>query len=164
MSFCIIIRGPLGVGKTTVAKALAERLAAHYISIDEMSASHNLDETDEECIPVENFMRVNKLVLPQVFAALAAGQVVVFDGNFYYLQQLKHLEQLVDAPVYSFTLHAPLSVCVKRDSQRQQVYGVEAAATVHYAVSRVDYGINIDTENQTLTLSATGIKVLKTPD
>ncbi len=158
MSYCIIIRGPLGVGKTTVAKTLAERLAAHYISIDGVLASHDLDKSDGECIPVENFVCANKLVLPQVQTALTAGQVVVFDGNFYHQGQLTHLEQQVDVPVYGFTLQAPLSVCVERDSQRPRVYGVGAATAVYNLVSRVDYGINIDTEGQTLSQTVAEIE------
>ena len=151
MSYCIIIRGPLGVGKTTVARKLAERLEALHISIDEVLATHDLDKSDGECIPVENFIRGNELVEAQVQSALSAGQVVIFDGNFYHQQQLVHLEREVGVPVYGFTLQAPLSVCIERDAMRQHVYGEGAASAVHNLVSRVDYGINIDTEDQTLT-------------
>ena len=34
MKKLILVRGPLGVGKTTVARKLAASLNAHYISID----------------------------------------------------------------------------------------------------------------------------------
>jgi shikimate kinase len=34
MEYFVIIRGPLGVGKTTIAKRLAKQLNAKYISID----------------------------------------------------------------------------------------------------------------------------------
>ena len=151
MSYCIIIRGPLGVGKTTVAQALADRLQAHYISIDGVLATHDLDKSDGECIPVENFIRGTELVLTQVQTALSAGQVVIFDGNFYHRGQITHLERQVGVPIYGFTLQVPLSVCIERDAMRQHVYGEGAATAVHNLVSRVDYGINIDTEDQTLT-------------
>ena len=150
MSYCIIIRGPLGVGKTTVEQALADRLQTHYISIDRVMEKHDLDKSDGECIPVENFTRGNELVKVQVQSALSAGHVVIFDGNFYHQQQLVHLEQQVNVPVYGFTLQASLSVCIERDSQRQCVYGEGAATAVYILVSRVEYGINIATENQTL--------------
>ena len=157
MSYCIIIRGPLGVGKTTVARALAEQLDAHYISIDAVLDAHDLAHSDGECIPVENFVRANELAWPQVQAALAAGQVVIFDGNFYHQPQLAHLEQLVAVPVYGFTLKAPLSVCVARDSQRAQVYGVGAATAVYNLVARVEYGIPIDSTGQTLPQTVAAI-------
>ena len=52
MSNCIVIRGPLGVGKTTVARALAEQLSALYISIDQVLEDHDLLRSDGEGISV----------------------------------------------------------------------------------------------------------------
>ena len=158
MGYCVIIRGPLGVGKTTVAQALAERLGAHYISIDAVLAAHDLDQSDGECIPAENFIRANELALPQAKAALNAGQVVIFDGNFYHSQQLAQLTQQVAVPVYGFTLRAPLSVCVERDRQRQRTYGIGAATAVYTLVSRVEYGIDINTEDQTVSQTIAAIE------
>lgn len=150
--FCVIIRGPLGVGKTTIARALAQRLGAMYVSVDAVLAENGLDKVgdEDECIPVENFVRGNELVAPQVVTALAAGVPVVFDGNFYHEGQITHLMETVPAAHYVFTLKAPLDVCIARDSQRALVYGEDAAAAVHYLVSRVDYGISIDTTGKTV--------------
>ena len=36
MNYFIIIRGPLGIGKTTIAKKLKKILKAEYISMDEI--------------------------------------------------------------------------------------------------------------------------------
>ena len=36
MERSIIIRGPLGVGKSTVAKAIAKKIGGAYISVDEV--------------------------------------------------------------------------------------------------------------------------------
>jgi predicted kinase len=149
MSYCIIIRGPLGVGKTTVAQALAEQLVAYYISIDQVVTAHNLLQSDGQGISAASFVRANELVLPQVQAALDTGQVVIFDGNFYHQEPITHLEQQLSVPVHVFTLQAPLSICVERDRQRQCVYGIAAATAVYNMVSRVEYGINIDTTDQT---------------
>jgi predicted kinase len=157
MSYCIIIRGPLGVGKTAVAQALAEQLTAYYISIDQVLTAHNLLQSDGEGISVNCFLRANELVLPEVKAILDTGQVVIFDGNFYHQEPITHLEQQLPVPVYVFTLHAPLSVCVERDSHRKDVYGIAAAATVYNMVSRVEYGTYIDTTDQTLTQTMAAI-------
>ena len=55
--YFIIIRGPLGIGKTTIAKALTERLDGYYVSIDGVLDEHGLDQTDEPCIPARNFVK-----------------------------------------------------------------------------------------------------------
>ncbi len=149
MSYCIIIRGPLGSGKTTVAKALARRLDGAYISIDELLAENGLDQVEGECIPVENFVKANELVLPEVKASLDAGDMVVFDGNFYHQGQIEHLIQNLPGTCYAFTLKAPFETCIARDRQRDRVYGEGAAAAVHHLVSRFDYGVNLDTDGKT---------------
>lgn len=150
MSYCIVIRGPLGVGKTTVAQALAARLGAITISIDQVLADNDLEQSDGEGIRVESFVRANELVLPAVHAALDAGQPVIFDGNFYHQEPITHLEERLAAPVHVFTLQAPLSTCIDRDSGRQRVYGVGAATAVYNMVARVNCGIGIDTTGQTV--------------
>ena len=69
----VIVRGPLGVGKTTVARKLAERLQGPYVSIDKVLDDHGLDQTDEPCIPLRNFLEGNSIALAQERAALDAG-------------------------------------------------------------------------------------------
>ncbi|MDF1513086.1 MAG: AAA family ATPase [Anaerolineae bacterium] len=93
MSYCIIIRGPLGVGKTTVAQALADQLSAYYISIDQVLTDHHLLQSDGQGISVDSFVRANEIVLPQVRDILCARRVVIFDGNFYHQEAITHLEQ-----------------------------------------------------------------------
>ena len=73
MSYCIIIRGPLGVGKTTVGQALEKRLDANYISIDGVMETNDLDKVEDENIPVRNFILATELTLTQVQTALSAG-------------------------------------------------------------------------------------------
>ncbi len=150
MSYYIIIRGPLGIGKTTVAKALAQKLEGAYISIDGLLAKHGLDKAAEgEYIPAENFVKANEMAMPDVKAHLNAGDIVIFDGNFYYKDPIEHLIQSLPGICYAFTLKAPLATCIARDSQRARVYGEGAATAVHNLVSRFDYGINIDTDGKT---------------
>lgn len=144
-SYSVIIRGPLGVGKTTIARALTQRLSAMYVSIDAVLDENGLAEVEDGCISVRSFIKANELVAPQVISAFANGMPVVFDGCFYHEGQINHLLETVPGEHYVFTLQAPLDVCIVRDSQRALVYGGDAAAAVHYLVSRVDCGTNIDT-------------------
>lgn len=145
----IIIRGPLGVGKTTVARKLAAKLNAHYISIDSVLEENHLDQAEEDGIPLKNFITGNGLVLPEIRAALEGGRPVIIDGCFYHKEQIDHFIQNIQAPSFVFTLKAPLEVCIERDKDREKSYGEGAACAVHGMVSKFDYGIVINTENKT---------------
>jgi len=148
MSYYIIIRGSLGVGKSTVAKKLAKQLNAEYISIDELLKNQKLDVIEGECIPLKNFIKVIDTVLPEVKKHLK-NKIVVFDGNFYHKEQIDYLVRHLDTPNYAFTLTAPIHVCLERDTAREKTLGEEAAKAVHNLVMRVDYGTQIKTEGKT---------------
>jgi len=122
MTYYIIIRGPLGIGKTTIAKKLAKEINAEHISIDKILEENGLDKINNDYIP-EDFIKANEIVLPKVKQELAKG--------------------------YVFNLKAPLKTCIARDKARKRVYGEDAARAVYKLVSGFDYGINIDTENKT---------------
>lgn len=145
MSYFIIIRGPLGCGKTTIAKKVAKTLGAEYIAMDRIVDDHGLD-ADKEVgyISQRSFLQANTLALPRVVACLQAGQPVVFDGNFYWLSQIEDLLQKVQYPQAVFTLRAPLAVCIDRDSQRPQPHGPDAAEAVYKKSTEFDYGSLVD--------------------
>ncbi len=146
MSYFIIIRGPLGCGKSTIAERLSKILNAKYISIDKVLEEHGLDKVnpEAECIPIENFIKANKIVLPKVKEKLDNGKIVIFDACFYHKEAIRHLIQSLPYPHYVFTLKATVEVCIERDSKRGKTYGEDAARAVHKIVSRFDYGTIID--------------------
>lgn len=150
----IIIRGPLGVGKTTIARKLATNLNAHYISIDSVLEENHLDEGEEDGISLKTFIKGNELVLPEIKAALAKDKPVIIDGCFYHKEQIEHFVQSVAAPTFVFTLKAALEVCIERDKGREKSYGEGAAYAVHGMVSKFDYGTVINTEGKTLEETA----------
>lgn len=143
MNQLIVIRGPLGIGKTTVARRLAEKLDALYVSIDDVLAELSLDRSEGEGIPVGNFIRANEHIVPALKESWAANRPVVVDGNFYHQEQLDHLLSTA-ASSQVFTLKAPVEVCIARDRDRQKPYGEDAARAVHMMVSRFDAGEVID--------------------
>ena len=151
-SYFIIVRGPLGVGKSTIAKRLAKALKAEYISIDSALEKYDLAKTDSDYTP-KDFIRANKCIIPEAKTKLKQGKILVFDGNFYFRGQIKHLTQNLNARGFVFTLKAPLQVCIKRDRKRQQSYGKEAARAVYGLVSKFDWGIPIDTNKRTIKAS-----------
>jgi hypothetical protein len=99
--------------------------------------------------PTGQLSKGNELAIALVQNVLDAGASVVFDGNFYHLEQLEDLILRLPEGATVFTLKASLDTCVSRDRGRATSYGVGAAAAVHFLVSRFDYGVSIDTDGET---------------
>jgi len=152
MSYYIIIRGPLGIGKSTIAQGLAKILHAEYVPIDSILEKHSLDAIDKgaKCIPARNFIKADEIILPSIKEKLKIGKKVIFDACFYHKEHIEHIIKNLPYPHYVFTLKAPLEVCIKRDSKRKKTHGKDAATAVHHLVSRFDYGIVIDTNKKNL--------------
>jgi tRNA uridine 5-carbamoylmethylation protein Kti12 len=146
MSYYVIIRGPLGVGKTTVAKELAKRLKGEYISVDTILAESKLDKVPdgEDGISVKSFLKANEIAIPKAEAAMKKGKPVIFDGNFYYRKQMVNLVEKLGPNNFVFTLKAPLKTCVERDSVRKDKHGSQAAKVVYKLVTQFDYGTVVD--------------------
>lgn len=138
MSYYAILRGPLGVGKTTISAAVSHSIAGVVVSIDEIADQ----EWDGGSLRL--FLRANKVAAAATRKELARGVPVVMDGCFYWKTQIRDLERRLPFPHEVFTLRAPLSVCIERDSGRKVAFGAEAAEQVYRKVTRIDYGIPID--------------------
>ena len=151
MSYFIIIRGPLGVGKSTIAKKLAKILHAEYVSIDTVLEKYGLDKVKiEKWIPAKNFIKATEIILPKIKEKLSHGKILILEANFYHKKQIEHLVQNLSFPRYAFTLKAPLEVCIRRDSKRKKTLGKEATEAVYKLVSCFDYGTIIDTNKKTI--------------
>lgn len=140
MNYFIIVRGPLGIGKTTISKKLTSILNAKYVAIDSVLMKHGLDKIDNGHIPLSNFIRADNIILPE----LGKKRIVIFDGCFYHKEHIDHIIQILQCPHIVFSLKAPLEVCIERDRNRKKTYGKDAVEAVYHLVSRFDYGINID--------------------
>ena len=86
MKKIIIIRGPLGVGKTTVAKILSRNLNADYLSLDQILKENNLESVDG--IPLKNFLTANEIICNLVNNS---EKSFIIDGCFYYQEQIDDL-------------------------------------------------------------------------
>ncbi len=113
MSFYVIIRGPAGVGKTAVAKKLAKKLNAVYISFDQIREKHGIGLSEKQRI------KANEIAIPLATKKLSAGKIVIFDGVFYHPSQLKHLVAALKFSYFVFTLTAPVEEVVLRDAKRK---------------------------------------------
>ncbi len=149
MCYYLIIRGFAGVGKSTIAKALAKKLKAEYISFDEVMRKNKLDTVEGDSIWEKNFLKANKLVIPTALRELRTSRVVIFDGNFYHKSQIKHLASELKYPYKIFSLKAPLEECIARDRKRKKGrLGEKSVRAVYKLVSRLDIGTIINISNK----------------
>ena len=148
MSYYIIIRGPLGCGKSTIAESISQRINAQHFSVDKILAEHNLEHDKEEgYISQKSFKKVNEIISPDAEKILEGGKPVIFDGNFYWKSQIEDLISRLHFPHYVFTLKAPLEVCIERDKSRNNTHGEAAARVVFNKSTEFDYGEVIDVTN-----------------
>jgi len=145
-STVIIIRGPLGVGKSTISMQLATKLSGLYVPLDDVVDRLGLDKVppDAECIPANSFLTAIRSILPQLKHAMARGQVAIIDACFYHKEMIELLESHFPGKLVTVTLEAPLDVCITRDREREKSHGVYAARAVHMLVSRFSAGTRID--------------------
>ena len=145
MSYYVIIRGPLGCGKSTLAEKIAKTIKAEQIVIDHILDEHDLTKDKEAgYISQKSFKKANEIITPKAKKFLTKGTPVVFDGNFYWRSQIDDLVKRLDFPHYVFTLKAPLKVCIERDSKRKEPHGKDAAMVVYAKTTEFDYGTIID--------------------
>ena len=145
MSFYVIIRGPLGCGKSTIAERLSKFLKAKYFAVDRILDENNLTEDKEEgYISQKSFIRVNKIIALEAKRILERGKPIVFDGNFYWKSQIEDLIRRLDCRYYIFTLKASVEMCIARDAQRGKTHGEDAARAVYEKSTEFDYGIVVD--------------------
>lgn len=145
MTYYIIIRGPLGCGKSTISEKLSKLLPAKYFAVDRVLEEHGLeDEWEADYISQKSFQKANEIITPPAQKILTSGQPVIFDGNFYWQSQIEDLISRLDFPHYVFTLKAPLEVCIERDKNRPKTHGEDAARAVFKKSTEFDYGIIIN--------------------
>ncbi|MBI4232037.1 ATP-binding protein [Candidatus Peregrinibacteria bacterium] len=146
MSYYIIIRGPLGSGKTTISKKLSNILNAEHIAIDDIIDEYNLaNDKEDDYISQKSFIEANEIAIGKAKEILESGKPVIFDGNFYWESQIDDLLSRLDFPHYIFTLKATLELCIERDSKREIPHGQIAAEVVYNKTTEFDRGTLIDT-------------------
>jgi predicted kinase len=144
VAYFVIVRGPLGVGKTTVAVRLAQRVGVEHISIDQILEEHDLEEWEDGFVSLRSFVRANEYASELGRAVLASGRPAIFDGNFYHEGQVDDLVGRLRFRHSIFSLQAPLAVCVERDGLRRPPHGAEATKDVYAKTASFERGIGID--------------------
>lgn len=155
MKQIIVIRGPLGVGKSTISKIIASKLNAEYLSLDHIISDNNLNT--EDGITLENFLKSNDIILDIVYKS--KNEHFILDGCFYYIEQVEDLKHKFKGNVAFITLRGSLQKCIERDSNRSKAYGKDSATFVFNMTEGVKVGYEIWNEN--LTIDKTVEKVLE---
>ena len=156
MKKIIVIRGPLGVGKTTVSKILAQNLHAEYVSLDKILDDNNLIPPDADGIPLETFLKANEIILD---VANNSKNTLIIDGCFYYQEQIDDLLKKFDNSILIFTLICDVERCIERDSKRSDAYGEDSTRFVYMITTRIKAGFEIN--NTDLTAEETVEKIME---
>src|SRR3989344_6503960 len=145
MVYYVIIRGPLGCGKSTIAKELSKILKAKYYAVDRVLDEHDLTkELEDGYISQKSFIKANKIIVPESKRILNSGKPVVFDGNFYWKSEIDDLIKRLKFSYYIFTLKVPLRTCIERDKKRNKTHGKDATRAVYKKSTQFRYGTIID--------------------
>jgi len=148
MTCAIIIRGPAGVGKTTIGEILNKKLNALFINYDKELKKRKLNYVQgEKCVPESNFFTVNKKVMNEINNALNNNFYVIIEQNFYHKTCLIDLAEKIKGEVFVFTLNADVGECIKRDKTRKGI-GEEAIKAVHKLSTSFKHGIEINTKRK----------------
>ena len=121
----ILIGGGPGTGKTTLARALAERVGAQVISTDDVRAHLAADGgitgepgvLGEGLYSPENIEAVYRTVLRTARAALEDGRTVILDGTWsdpHMRDRARALAAESSAPILELACTAPLGAAVGR--------------------------------------------------
>src|SRR3989339_904027 len=132
MKKIIIIRGPLGVGKTTVAKILSRNLNADYLSLDQILKENNLESVDG--IPLKNFLTANEIICNLVNNS---EKSFIIDGCFYYQEQIDDLVNKFTNDIEIITLLSDVEKCIERDSTRY-VHMITTKIKVGHEINNTD--------------------------
>lgn len=161
MSYYIIIRGPLGSGKSTISEHLSKELGAKHYAVDRVLDELELTKDKEEgYISQKSFFKANEIIAKKAKKILDNGKPIIFDGNFYWKSAIDDLVNRLDYKHYIFTLIASVETCIQRDNDRAKTHGKDAAFVVHKKSTSFRYGLEINTEGKTVDETLNEIKKL----
>ena len=150
MGYFIIIRGPAGVGKSTISRLLAKRINAEVVHFEKIMKSLGLDYIPgDKWIPLNKYLKAHKMKIPELKEKLHKGTNLIIDHNFYHKKQIEDLIENLDSNYFVFTLKADIDECIKRDKSRKGELGERATKDVFKLASAFEYGINVDTNRKT---------------
>ena len=148
MSYYVIIRGPAGSGKSTIAKKLAKGLDAFYLDFDKVLSGYKLDKIDGDGISTENFIKGNELILDDIRQRVKSDQTVIIDACFYRKGHLDHLVKSLPYKHFIFSLQSSLEECIQRNRKRKKGMADQDIIDVYNLVAKYKTGILIIIEGR----------------
>jgi predicted kinase len=115
----LLTTGLPGTGKTTFARALAERIGAAHLNTDILRAEMGLQGQYDQAAKSKVYQALEQ----RTAQLLAQGRTVVVDGTFY-LRKLRQAYQALaeerGCPIHWFVLEAPEEAVKQRVSQKRE--------------------------------------------
>ncbi|MFZ5365476.1 MAG: AAA family ATPase [Patescibacteria group bacterium] len=149
---CLIIRGPAGVGKTTLAKSLQKDFDFEYINCDQLRRKIFGDDKWQKEYKIQAMQHAAE----QASDLLNQGKNVIIDDVFEYPQQIEIIKKQL--PIAKWvTLEGTEELCIKRDIGRKEgedergYCGEEAIRYLykHYLKEPIEGEIKVQTAEKT---------------
>lgn len=153
----IVINGPPGIGKTTIAQKLSKKLRkaavievdkVKYFSVDKDQVGESIDLGDQQV-----FMMIRALKESKVHIIIE----YVYESQKYFNAIIRNLRS-IDRTVYAYRLRSSLSENIHRDKRRPKT--IRLGERVHEIAERLDErGDAVG-----YTVETTGLSVEKTAE
>lgn len=156
MTKAILLRGPAGVGKSTIGKQLQEQLSGNWANLDVDLFKHMISKESSlfrsDTAHDVTLYFLEKLLQSDVSVVIEE----IFKEPFYY-QTLKLFEKY-NCEVLTVFLTAPADTVVQRDKERAKHKGEDTIRMLHNEISPLSEKLIIDTSRNTTQETVDQIK------
>ena len=141
----IILRGPAGVGKSTVAELLQKKLGENWVHLDIDKIKHTISETSSP-IRSEIAHRVGKYFIEELLSNNFNIIVEeIFRENFY--KELLSLIERSHSSVHKFFLRADINTLITRNASRVKIKDHKTIQDLHSEIQPLEGEKILETSN-----------------